>query len=194
MELQRLTLVRAKIGKTPDGHFVGLYRCSCGAEAQIAQSRVRNGYTKSCGCLSREKSSRRATTHGMRSSPEYRSWVAMLGRCRNPQHKDYPRWGGKGITVCPEWSDSFESFYAHVGPRPPGTTLDRYPDASGNYEPGNVRWATPKQQARNRLDLTIIETPLGSMPLVDYAARIGLTKGAAHLRLRRGKLEGCRRV
>lgn len=191
---QRLTLIRPRVGRTADKHVVGLYRCACGAEVRVAQSRVRNGYTKSCGCLAREESSRRATTHGMRNSPEYSSWQAMLGRCTNPAHKDFPKWGGAGIGVCDRWANSFEAFLDDMGPRPDGTTLDRYPDASGNYELGNCRWATPKQQARNRRDLTLVSTPFGDMPLVDYAARIGISKGAAHLRLKRGKLEGVTRV
>lgn len=127
--------------------------------------------------------------HGMRYSREYSCWQAMKVRCLCPENKDYPRWGGKGITVCPEWIVSFEAFFEYIGPRPLGTTLDRI-DPDKGYEPGNVRWATPRQQSHNRRDLTIVITPLGRMALVDYAKCIGLTKGAAHLRMKRGKLEG----
>ena len=187
---QRLTLISPNIGRTADKHIKGLYRCVCGTEVQVAQSRVRNGYTKSCGCLAREISSQKATIHGMRNSPEYSSWQAMVGRCTSTTHKDYPLWGGKGVQVCRRWRESFEAFYADMGPRPAGTSLDRYPDYDGNYEPGNCRWATPIQQAHNRKDLTVVDTPAGRMALVDYAKRIGISKGAAHLRLKRGKLEG----
>jgi hypothetical protein len=193
-EVMRLTLIRANVGRTADKHIIGLYRCACGSEVEVSQSRVRNGYTKSCGCLARETASKMATTHGMRASPEYSSWQAMIGRCTNPAHKDFPRWGGSGISVCDRWKSSFEAFFADMGHRPAGTTLDRHPNPAGNYEPENCRWATAKQQARNRRDLTVVLTPYGVMPLVDYAARIGLTKGAAHLRLKRGKLEGVTHV
>lgn len=186
---QQLTLIHAPVARTADGHIVGLYRCTCGNQIKVAQSRVKNGYTKSCGCAARQESSERATKHGMRKSPEYSSWLAMKGRCCDPGNKDYPRWGGRGITVCKEWAASFEAFYSHIGPRPPGTSIDRLNGARG-YEPGNVRWATPKEQARNRRDLVIVETPHGQMALVDYAKMLGITKGAAHLRLKRGKLEG----
>lgn len=148
-DLQRLTLIKASVGRTADKHIVGLYRCACGKEVEVAQSRVRNGYTKSCGCLARDASSKKSTTHGMRNSPEYSSWQAMKARCLDPGNKDYPRWGGRGITICREWIDSFEAFYAYLGPRPKGTTLDRIDNRRG-YEPGNVRWATRTVQQRNR--------------------------------------------
>jgi hypothetical protein len=143
----RLTLIQKLDERTADKHILGLYRCACGGTLKVAMSRVRNGYTKSCGCISREAEAQKK--HGMRNSPEYSSWQAMKGRCLDTGHKDYPRWGGRGVTVCHEWIASFEAFFAHVGPRPSGTTLDRI-DGTKNYEPGNVRWATPTDQARNR--------------------------------------------
>lgn len=85
----------------------------------------------------------------MKYTREYSSWNAMLNRCHNPRAKDYPRYGAKGIVVCAQWRASFITFYEHLGPRPAGTTLDRIEGSKG-YEPGNVRWATPKQQAQNR--------------------------------------------
>jgi DNA-binding CsgD family transcriptional regulator len=82
--------------------------------------------------------------------PLYRIWTAMLDRCENPDHHAYARYGGRGITVCPQWH-TFSTFRdeieSTIGPRPDGKTLDRYPDNDGNYEPGNVRWATRQEQA-----------------------------------------------
>jgi hypothetical protein len=75
-------------------------------------------------------------------------WSAMVRRCHNPRDKSYWRYGARGISVCEEWRASFEAFLAHVGSRPPGLTLDRI-NTYGNYEPGNVRWASYKEQARN---------------------------------------------
>lgn len=191
---QRLTLVRSGVGRTSDNHIVGLFHCACGSEVRVAESRVRNGYTKSCGCLARDKNSRIHTKHGMRKSPEYRSWQAMIGRCTSRTHKDFPKWGGCGVSVCARWLGSFEAFHEDMGPRPNGTTLDRWPNSNGDYEPGNCRWATPREQARNRRDVVLVHTPDGTMPLVAYAERIGISKGAAHLRLKRGKLEGVSHV
>jgi len=183
---QRLTFLHLTGERSADGHILARYICSCGNETIVGRSRVANGYTRSCGCLSVE--SKPGLKHGMRGSRAYSTWSSMLTRCRNANNKDYPRWGGRGIGVCHEWL-SFEQFLADMGDRPDGCTIDRI-DADGDYKPENCRWATPKQQARNRRDLVIVETNDGAMPLVDYAAKLGITKGAAHLRLKRGTLEG----
>lgn len=88
--------------------------------------------------------------HGMSGTVEYRAWLDMKQRCLNPKHKFYPDYGGRGITVHPAWIDDFMAFYKHVEPRPTKRhSLDRI-CVNGNYEPGNVRWATKKQQSRNR--------------------------------------------
>lgn len=95
--------------------------------------------------------------HGFSRSAEYRASCAMKRRCLNPIHKQYSGYGGRGITVCPEWISSFVPFFSCVGPRPsPKHSLDRYPDNDGNYEPGNVRWATIKEQQNNRRDNVVV--------------------------------------
>ena len=182
----KLRLLSISPHRAADHHVIGVWLCSCGTTKEIMISRVRAGTTKSCGCIIGKSNA----THGMRKSPEYRSWVAMVGRCHNVNHKDYPRYGAVGIHVAAEWRASFSAFFAHIGPRPVGTSVDRI-DGRRGYEIGNVRWATPQEQARNRKNSIRLITPLGAMYLVDYAKLIGVSEDATRLRFRRGRLDGC---
>jgi hypothetical protein len=131
--------------------------CDCGVTGFVTESySVRKGLTTSCGCfhdwMSREGLVHRS--HGESAggwTPEYRAWVNMNTRCHNPNSTRFSSWGGRGITVCDEWRHNFRSFLAHVGRKPSlRHSLDRYPNPDGNYEPGNVRWATASQQALNK--------------------------------------------
>lgn len=184
-----LTFVQDTGERTADGHVLSLWLCECGNTAKVRKTRVTNGYTKSCGCLMSKGPAAANTKHGGRSTPEYRSWRAMRSRCHNPTDKDFPRYGGAGIGVCASWRESFAAFRDHIGPRPSGTTLDRI-DGRLGYIPGNVRWATATEQNRNKANFVMVATPEGEKPLVDYAAELGITRGAAHQRLKRGTLEG----
>jgi hypothetical protein len=123
-------------------------RCDCGAEKTVASHRLVVGQTRSCGCLSAELSSIRNRTHGATGTTTYQTWNAMHRRCTNPKARDYPYYGGRGITLCERWQ-TFENFRADMGERPDSLTLDRI-DNDGDYEPGNCRWATRLQQTRNR--------------------------------------------
>lgn len=113
---------------------------------------------------------------------EYRVWSHIKGRCRNPRDAAFHLYGGRGITMCEEWASSFEAFVSAVGRAPsPTHSLDRI-DNNGNYEPGNLRWATPAQQSRN----TRRTIMLNGVPLVDYCEAEGLSYGAVSARIRRG--------
>ena len=90
-------------------------------------------------------------TRGRTISPTMMSWLAMRNRCYNPTNEKYPSYGAIGVTVCERWRISFGAFLEDMGERPAGTTIDRYPNKGGHYEPANCRWATPKQQAENRV-------------------------------------------
>lgn len=110
------------------------------------------GKSESCGCLRAEKLLAAVTHHGLRHHPLYQRWKGMMQRCYNPKLTQFKDWGGRGITVCERWHDValfIEDIERDLGPCPPGMTLDRR-DNDGNYEPGNVRWATRLQQTHNR--------------------------------------------
>lgn len=130
-----------------------LARCECGTEKTVRLSSLVEGTTVSCGCyhaeLAAEVLPKACVTHGMSRTPLHRIWCAMKARCTNPANKRWENYGGRGIRVCDEWMNSFAAFAAYVGPKPDGMSLDRI-NNDGNYEPGNVRWATYTEQANNR--------------------------------------------
>jgi hypothetical protein len=142
----RLTVLRREGSQGKGATWLCL--CDCGTEHVVRRSDLTSGNTKSCGCLRREQASKASLSHGQSGTPTYASWEAMKRRCLNPNSPDYHRYGGRGITVCDRWL-SFENFLADMGERAEGTSLGRIGD-EGNYEPGNVRWMTPEEQAANR--------------------------------------------
>lgn len=147
-------VAQAKEGLATDDEARWRCLCDCGNETCVRSSSLRNGTTQSCGCLRRELLSTRPLKHGQarhgRLTSEYDAWHAMKQRCLNPNHAAYANYGGRGITVCQQWLESFEVFFADVGLKPdPELTLDRI-DNDGSYEPGNVRWATRSQQNSNQ--------------------------------------------
>lgn len=122
--------------------------CACGTEKLVRSQSLLNGDTRSCGCLRSDKMRREKTRHAHYRSPTYNSYRSMLARCK-PTHRQYKDYGGRGISICSRWLESFENFLADMGERPAGKTLDREKN-DGNYEPGNCRWATRLEQNRNK--------------------------------------------
>lgn len=143
--------------------------CDCGTEKVVIGSLLRRGMTKSCGCLQLESNLtvKRNLTHGMAHSPTYHTWECMIQRCGNEENPKFVNYGERGIRVCERWH-AFENFLADMGRRPIGKTLDRN-DNDGNYEPGNCRWATPKQQARNRRSSRTIAAFGDTKTLVEWS-------------------------
>lgn len=131
-------------------------KCKCGKSVTANGSRLRQGRVRSCGCLAKETASKLMTTHGLSRSPIYESYRSMIKRCTIPSDKEYHNYGGRGITVCDRWLESFEAFASDMGERPKGKTLDRR-DSSGNYSPDNCRWSTHKVQANNKRNNVYLE-------------------------------------
>jgi hypothetical protein len=144
----RLTVVSYQ-GKSKKRISLWLCDCDCGCTRIVLSSNLRNGHTKSCGCLQREVTSKlkSATKHGMKGTPEYAAYHNAKRRCNSPASTDYKYWGGRGIEFK---FNSFEEFLVKLGTKPsPKHSIDRK-DNNGHYEPDNVKWATASQQMKNR--------------------------------------------
>ncbi|MEO8021090.1 hypothetical protein [Polaromonas sp.] len=126
-------------------------------------------------------------THGMWETPEFQAWQSMLKRCYLKSNKRYADYGGRGIDVCKEWRDSFESFYAHIGPRPSAKhSLDRIRNAEG-YKPGNIRWATESEQNNNRRSNVTAKVNGQELTAAQISQQYGLGHGTVVYRIKTGK-------
>jgi hypothetical protein len=121
----------------------------------------------------------------VKQMPGYSMWCSMLSRCENENSDDYHRYGGRGIRVCERWH-SFRAFISDVGPPQRGKSLDRYPDNNGNYEPGNVRWATPTEQAKNCRRNIWMDHCGERMVASDWAKRLGIPASLLYYRKKMG--------
>lgn len=163
-------------------------RCTCGRTRDIRRSDLVKGQ-QSCGlCVNpgadvTRKHGEASTGH---ETPEYRSWCAMKRRCGSTREKDYHNYGGRGITVCERWLKSFEAFKSDMGERPtPRHTLER-DDNDGPYSPQNCRWATPKDQARNRRTNRRLTYAGETLTVADWARRLGVSRDALYRRIYSG--------
>lgn len=154
MKFGRLTVIkRAEDHITPAGHHSAqwLCKCECGNVKSISTTGLYYGKTKSCGCYNKEVASKRMTIHGKSYTRIHKIWDNMKARCYNQKNNRYQYYGGKGITVCDEWKNSFEEFYiwAMKNGYTDELTIDRK-DINKKYEPDNCRWITNEEQANNK--------------------------------------------
>ena len=172
-------------GERPRWKHYWICKCDCGKVRGILDQNLTRGLSASCGCAgSRTTIGDRTRTHGgSKGSPIYTVWLNMRARCSDPDRPDYARYGGRGISVCPRWDRSFAAFRSDMGDRPfPGAQLDRI-DNDGNYEPGNVRWATPSQNARNTRANRMLEFRGETRCVPEWADQTGIRYLTIHRRL-----------
>jgi hypothetical protein len=154
-------------------------RCVCGAERLVQARHLRSGRTKSCGCRGKG---------GFTRDKTYNAWSAMRQRCCNPNAPSWANYGGRGITIAPEWDD-YATFLHDVGAAPtPGHSLDRI-DSDGNYEPGNVRWANSQQQARNRRSTRLVTFGGVTQSIAAWAEEKGIPRDTLRSRLQTWSVE-----
>lgn len=182
---KRLTVI-AEAGRSNSGKVLWLCACECGGETTAPTGALNSGNTLSCGCLQRERTSEAAITHGQSKTPLYRIWKGMIKRCYKQSESNYPRYGGRGISVCPEWRESFEAFERDMGAEyAPGLSIERR-DNDGPYALSNCRWATDEEQRRNTRRNVWLEFRGVRLVAADWADALGMPRPRLQGRLDRG--------
>ncbi len=178
-------LIAMAYAHTLKGRAYWVCRCDCGGSHTVAAIHLKNGLIQSCGCLKRERTQARSLKHGQAHTSTYGAWCSMKARCQQPQHKNYAAYGGRGITVCERWSQSFQAFLDDMGTRPAGYTLDRRDNDKG-YSPENCRWATRLEQTSNRRNTRFVILTGKRMPVSEAARITGLHAEAIWLKFTKG--------
>lgn len=184
----RLTAL-GPISRTPNRQIMWLCQCDCGNTTTVRSNHLLAGATVSCGCVHRESTINRNTTHSMCGTRMYTIWKGIIQRCCNSSSENYSGYGGRGIQIFPEWRNSFDAFHDHVRRLPhfseEGYTIDRI-DNNGNYEPGNLKWSTQTEQARNTRSNRLLTFDGRTQCLSAWEDEMGLRKGQLWERLHRG--------
>jgi hypothetical protein len=187
VEIINLRFKKKRTGKVFE--WWGLFKCSCGKEFEANIYRVKNCRTKSCGCLANFLLQKRSEKHGHAKdnarSRVYVTWESMKQRCYDQNCRSYKSYGGRGIKVCDRWKDSFVTFFGDMGEKPLGATLERI-DVNGDYSPCNCRWATAKEQSRNKQNTRWIEAFGQKKSLAEWCEERKLNYKAVQRRLIKG--------
>lgn len=169
-----------------------LCKCDCGNYKVVQLSSLTTGRSTSCGCYKKEENINRLTKNGRaengKHTGEYNSWSIMIQRCTNSNHERYKNYGGRGISVCDRWLESFDNFLEDMGKRPtPNHSIDRFPNINGNYEPINCRWATKEQQYRGKTDNRWVELNGERMIISDFCKKVKKPLSAIHFHLKKNR-------
>jgi len=164
-------------------------RCECGIEKAVYQCHLVGGRSASCGCERRAKVVRKTLKHGAarkgQKTAEYTCWRGMLARCYNSKERAFPDYGGRGISVCDRWRESFDNFLADMGSRPEGKSIDRI-DVNGPYAPENCRWADSQTQARNKRNSRRLSFGGRDLTIPEWAEVTGIPAPTLYGRLAKG--------
>lgn len=163
-----------------------LCRCNCGNHVVVVGQCLRRGDSKSCGCLKGERGRAALVTHGLGKPSEYAIWQSAKARCFDASSHNYPRYGGRGITMCDRWRNSFANFLSDMGPRPSKHHSIERLDNNQGYTPDNCCWATTSQQARNRRSNRMLTYQGVTQPAVVWAEQNGIPHKTLLNRIYRG--------
>ena len=179
----RLTVIK-HIGSGSGGHARWLCECDCGKQRYVYGYNLRNGTTKSCGCLNREHIVRSTTTHGKSNSSIYNIWKGMINRCYRKTAQHYDNYGGRGISVCDEWRASFQNFdrWAMNNGYCEGLSIDRI-DNDSNYCPENCRWVSRNEQANNKRTTRMVTYNGETHAIAEWAEILGIKRETLYDRI-----------
>lgn len=161
-------------------------KCDCGSQVIIREWCLLNGTRTTCGCVG-HKTNLKHGQSGRTRTKEYYTWCSMVGRCQNPNLPMYKRYGGRGITVCERWRNSYETFLSDLGKAPSKKHSIERINNDGNYEPGNCKWATNDEQQRNRQGVILVTHNNLTLPLSDWCNRLKLNRSTVRKYLNNGK-------
>ncbi len=176
----RLTVLSRESSKRNNAMW--LCQCDCGNKKIVSGHDLRSGHTRSCGCLSRERTSKINRTHGMSCLKAYGVWHDMIARCLNKKNKSYHNYGGRGIAVCDRWL-RFENFYKDMGNPPEGLTLERVDNSKG-YFPKNCNWVTQKEQTNNSRKNIVITYEGQKRTMTQWAEALGMKTATLSYRIK----------
>lgn len=186
-KFNRLTIIRQDTSRKDKTRRYWMCRCDCGKWVSVSTADLKNGNTKSCGCLKRDNAKERLTTHGESKTKLYGVWNTMMSRCYNPKSERYNRYGGRGISVCAEWLHNYTAFrdWAITHGYADGLTIDRI-DLDGDYCPENCQWVTSFEQMKNMSTNRFLTLNGETHILSDWARLTGISAATINKRLKRG--------